>query len=126
TLNSCSVRPVSTFAPQALILMNGPFVQRQGKELAIRLATGVGSDPAKQVNSLYRRTMGRSPTDKEKALALAFLRDQAETIRGQVKAGRPLDLPDVKLTAETDRAAVRALADLCVVMFNGNEFVYLP
>ena len=30
TLNACSVRPVSTFAPQALILMNGPFVQEQG------------------------------------------------------------------------------------------------
>ena len=31
TLNSCADRPVSTFAPQALILMNGPFCARAGE-----------------------------------------------------------------------------------------------
>ncbi len=29
TLSSCPVRPVSTFAPQALILLNGPFFRRK-------------------------------------------------------------------------------------------------
>jgi hypothetical protein len=31
TLTSCPVRPVSTFAPQALILLNGPLAQEQSK-----------------------------------------------------------------------------------------------
>jgi hypothetical protein len=126
TLNSCAVRPVSTFAPQALILMNGPFVQEQGKALAIRLVKDVGSDAARQVEALYRRTLGRLPTDEESALALVFLKEQTATIRDQVKAGRPVGLPDSRLPAGTDRAAVRALADLCMVTFNGNEFVYVP
>src|SRR5437764_4041414 len=37
TLTSCPVRPVSTFAPQALILLNGPFMQSQARALAGRL-----------------------------------------------------------------------------------------
>ena len=45
TLNSCAVRPVSTFAPQALILMNGPFAQEQGKALAVKLAKEAGATP---------------------------------------------------------------------------------
>jgi len=125
TLNSCAVRPVSTFAPQALILMNGPFVQEQGKALALRLANEVGTDPVKQVEALYRRTMGRVPTDAERALAQEFLRDQCATIRENVKAGQPLGLP-AALPKGADPAAVRALADLCIVLFNANEFVYLP
>src|SRR5438874_6100584 len=37
SLTSCPVRPVSTFAPQALILMNGPLLQEQSKAFAARL-----------------------------------------------------------------------------------------
>ncbi len=124
TLNSCAVRPVSTYAPQALILMNGPFVQEQGKTLAMKLVKDVGTDPMKQLDTLYRRTVGRVPTEAERTLAMEFLKDQAATIREKAKAGQPLGLPDVPVGA--DPAAVRALADLCVVLFNGNEFVYLP
>ncbi|HEY3789893.1 MAG TPA: DUF1553 domain-containing protein, partial [Urbifossiella sp.] len=126
TLNSCAVRPVSTFAPQALILMNGPFVQEQGKLLAIKLVNEVGGNRAKQLDLLYRRTVGRLPTKAEGQLAIEFLQDQAVTIREQVRAGRPLGLPDAKLPKDADRVAVRALADLCIVCLNSNEFVFLP
>src|SRR5262249_58261940 len=43
TLTSFPVRPVSTFAPQALILMNGPFMQQQSKAFALRLLRECGS-----------------------------------------------------------------------------------
>ena len=126
TLNSCAARPVSTFAPQALILMNGPFVQGQGKALAVRLAREVGADPAKQIDALYRRTVGRLPTDAEKQLATAFLTAQAGTVRDREKAGLPVGLKADELSAGADVARVRALADLCVVLFNTTEFVYIP
>jgi hypothetical protein len=122
SLNSCAVRPVSTFAPQALILMNGPFVQESGKILALRLVQE-SSDPARQVESLYRRTVGRAPTEAERTLSLTFLKEQTATIRQNVASGRPLGL--VPPHGE-DGPATRALADLCVVMFNSNEFVYIP
>ncbi|HXD87794.1 MAG TPA: DUF1549 and DUF1553 domain-containing protein [Urbifossiella sp.] len=126
TLNTCAVRPVSTFAPQALILMNGPFAQAQGKALALRLVREVGSDPARQIEALYRRTLGRKPSAKESQLAREFLKDQTATIREEVSRGQPLGLAIEKLPKDSDLAAVRALADLCVVAFNGNEFVYRP
>src|SRR6202007_309361 len=37
TLSSCPIRPVSTFAPQALILLNGPFMQEQSRAFAARV-----------------------------------------------------------------------------------------
>ena len=37
TLTSCPIRPISTFAPQALILLNGPLTQQQSQAFAVRL-----------------------------------------------------------------------------------------
>jgi hypothetical protein len=124
TLNSCAARPVSTYAPQALILMNGPFTQDQGKALAARLTREVGPDAAKQVDALYRRALGRAPTAAEQQLAAEFLREQVGSIRDRLRARLPLGLD--ALPAGADPAQVRALADLCVVVFNTNEFVYIP
>ncbi|HYH65826.1 MAG TPA: DUF1553 domain-containing protein [Urbifossiella sp.] len=121
TLNSCAVRPVSTFAPQALILMNGPFTQEQGKALAVRLAGE--KDP---VETLYRHTFGRVPTAAERTIAAGFLREQAASVRDRLRARLPIGLDPAVLPAGADPAQVRALADLCVVLFNTNEFVHIP
>jgi hypothetical protein len=126
TLNSCAVRPVSTFAPQALILMNSPFVHAQGKALAAALVTEVGADADKQLTALYRRAVGREPTAAERELAAAFLTGQADVIRAGVRANRPAGIDAGDLPEGTDVARVRALADLCVVLFNTHEFVYIP
>jgi hypothetical protein len=126
TLNSCAFRPVSTFAPQALILMNGPFVQEQGKALALTLAKECGANVPKQVESLYRRTVGRSPRAEELKLATEFLAAQTDTIRDRLRARLPVGIDPAAVPAGAEVAEVRALADLCVVMFNTHEFVYLP
>ncbi|MCE9560750.1 MAG: DUF1549 and DUF1553 domain-containing protein [Planctomycetes bacterium] len=125
TLNSCAFRPVSTFAPQALILMNGPFVQEQGRALAISLVKESG-DPGKQLEALYRRAVGRSPRAEEKQLAGEFLDAQTETIRKRIEAKQSVGLDPKTLPAGADLARTRALADLCIVMFNTHEFVYVP
>jgi hypothetical protein len=125
TLNSCAARPVSTFAPQSLILMNSPFVHAQAKELAITL-TKESEDVQKQLNSLYRRAVGRLPNATERELATAFLKEQTATIRDRQKADQPIGITAKELPAGADAAQVRALADLCVVVFNTHEFVYVP
>jgi hypothetical protein len=126
TLNSCADRPVSTFAPQALILMNGPFVREQGKALAARLVAEYGADVRKQIDGLYRRAFGRAARPDEAKLAAEFLTAQADTIRDRLRARLPVGLDPAALPAGADLAAVRALADLCVVAFNTHEFVYVP
>src|SRR5262249_34496236 len=107
TLNSCAARPVSTFAPQALILMNSPFVHAQAKGLGIGTAKET-LDTDKQLTALYRRVFGRAPTATERELATEFLKEQAETIRDRVKAKHPIGLDASLLPAGADAAKVRA------------------
>ena len=126
TLNSCAIRPVSTFAPQALILMNGPFAQEQGKNMAISLVKGCGGERVKQIETLYKRAVGRVPKAEETKLGLEFLEAQTDTIRNRLRAKLPVGIDPQKLPAGADLAQVRALADLCVAVFNTHEFVYIP
>jgi len=126
TLNSCAVRPVSTFAPQALILMNSPFVHAQGKAMAGALVKEAGNSTDKQLNLLFRRTVGRAPSDAERKLATEFLVAQADIIRDRLRAKLPIGIDMADVPAGVDVAHVRALADLCVVVFNMHEFVYIP
>ncbi len=61
TLNTCAFRPVSTFAPQALILMNAPFVREQGKALAVAVGKKCGPDFDKQIGAIPVRPRPRAP-----------------------------------------------------------------
>ena len=67
-------RNVSTVAPQALYLMNSPFVLQQAKATAARLLALPGLDDAGRLEQMYRTALGRLPTAKERQLALDFLR----------------------------------------------------
>jgi hypothetical protein len=125
TLNPCAARSLSTFAPQALILMNGPFAREQAGATAADLVRTVGEDPARQVDALYRRALGRPPSTAEVRVGVEFLRGQAPPIRDRMLARQPVGIP-AGLPDGTDPAAARALADLCLAVFNTNEFVYVP
>ena len=71
-------RAASTVSSQALFLMNSPFVMAQADQAAKqRLTEGEMSD-SDRVNTAYRNTLGRLPTDGESKLALAYL-GQAKT-----------------------------------------------
>lgn len=120
TLTSCPVRPVSTFAPQALILMNGPFLQEQCQALARRLLSECGSDVDGQIDRAYWLALARPPRPAEVKQARDFLTAQSELIRHRPPSRRPDGLPD-----GVDTAAAVALADFCLALLNRNEFVYV-
>ena len=68
-----------------------------------------GSEPDEQVRVAYRIALSRQPSRQELKLNVAFLRrQQAHHTR-----------------RETSDPALAALTDLCHVMFNLNEFVYI-
>jgi hypothetical protein len=73
---SCPRRESSTHPLQALELLNGKLSNRLAEAFARRLVRECGPDPAAQVERAYRLVAGRPPTDREKAVALAFLKDQ--------------------------------------------------
>ena len=62
-------RTDSTVAPQALFLMNHPFVTARAKKLAGQLT---GSD-RERVEGLYRKLFGRAATEDEVGLGLRFV-----------------------------------------------------
>jgi hypothetical protein len=64
-------RNASTVAPQALFMMNHPFVAQQARHAAARL---VGGDRGRVVTG-YRRALGRAPTSAEVDLALKYVAD---------------------------------------------------
>jgi hypothetical protein len=125
SLTSCPVRPVSTFAPQALILMNGPFLQEQSKAFAGRLLRECGGDAGRQVERAYRLALGRPPRPGEADTARAFLHTQAELLRDRLRVRQPVRLP-ANVPDSVDPAAAAALADFCLALLNRNEFVYAP
>jgi cytochrome c553 len=102
-------RNVSNVPAQALTLMNDPFVVGQARLWADRLRTedrsGVGRSPQDRLARLYEVALGRPPSTQETAAALAFLADAAQSGAGPDDPG--------------------AWADLCHVLINAKEFIYV-
>ncbi|MBL8793672.1 MAG: PSD1 domain-containing protein [Planctomycetia bacterium] len=107
---SCNRRAESTVPTQALLLMNGEFMNDQAAHFAERVRREAGDDPARQIERAFWLALSRQPTKDEIQQVAGFLRQQA-------------DQPGVKRTpAEAVRAA---LTDLCHVLLTCNEFVYV-
>jgi hypothetical protein len=62
-------RDVSTVAPQALFLMNHPFVMDQARQAARRLRADPRLDDPARIGRAYRLTLGRPPTVAEQRIA---------------------------------------------------------
>ncbi len=124
TLTSCPVRPVSTFAPQALILLNGPLTQQQSQAFAVRLLRETGPGLKDRIERAYRLALARPPRPEEMQQAVTFLEEQSELLRDRLRARLRVNVPEG--TPEgADPALAAALADFCLALFNRNEFVYM-
>jgi hypothetical protein len=66
-------RSSSTVAPQALFLLNHPFVHDQAHRAAIRLLAAAPADDAARLTAAYRMCLGRPPTSTERSLAQEHL-----------------------------------------------------
>jgi hypothetical protein len=123
TLTSCPVRPVSTFAPQALILLNGPFMQSQARALAARLWREASTSATAQVERGYRLALGHEASREEIRLAVDFLKDQTDLLRERLRHRRTVGL--VEELPDVDPARAAALADFCLALLNRNAFLYV-
>ena len=95
---SCARRPVSTTAPQSLALLNSEFVSVSAKRLAKHVLANSPS-PEEAVQRSYLLTLGREPTSEE-----------LEAASRLIQVGDSKEL---------------RLEDLCLALFNFNEFLYL-
>jgi hypothetical protein len=97
-------RSVSNVPAQALALMNNPFVVQQAEKWARRVLADEGKNARQRVADLYVTAFGRPPDDNELAEAMAFLQNPA---------------------APPERASLEAWRDLCHVLFNVKEFIFI-
>jgi hypothetical protein len=76
---SCARRISSTHPPQSLELLNGELSNRLAASFAERLKTEAGDDAAKQIERAYWLAAGRPPSERERDMAIEFLRQQPLT-----------------------------------------------
>jgi hypothetical protein len=105
---SCAIRHPSTTALQSLLLLNSKF----SLDAASRLARSVdqhGDEMDAKCVELYRRVLSRPPAPEELQDCLTFLRDQSDRLAEEGRSD----------------ADIAALTDLCLALFNSNQFLYV-
>lgn len=148
--NSCEVRETSTVAPQALTLFNAEEVRDRSIALAVRIIEETDGKEAAIVKA-FQLTLGRAPSASELTACLehwdvAATEEAGKTYRRQEyvdwvkrtvmaeKTGEPYDFiefmpayrtyePDLQIS-DVD-ATTRGLSQVCLVLYNLNEFSYL-
>ena len=150
---SCERRETATIAPQAFTLMNSPIIHARALAFAARLEREKPGDLNLQIARAFQLTFQRQPSPAEmKAcrdhIAKSLANHQVTVpvkveppkyvIRQMVEEMTGLDfwwvedldiysgneyVPDLKPWDAKPRT--RALAELCLVLFNSNEFVHI-
>jgi hypothetical protein len=103
-------RSVSNVPAQALILLNDPFLLEEGKAWAKRVLSEDASDPAQRIGQMYLSLFSRPPSPLELSEMLQFLDRQGE---------------EYHLPRAAQETAENVWTDLCHVMFNVTEFIFL-
>jgi len=106
-----SRRGDSTVAPQALFLMNSPFVMEQARHFAEDLLSRETADDRERVQLAHRKVLARPPSAEETEQALEYLAAYPR------KQG-----PGEAEGAENRR---EAWASYCQLLFGLNEFMYI-
>jgi hypothetical protein len=102
-MTSCPQRARTVVPTQALTLLNSPLAREQSLLFARRLINECGDKPEDTVPRAWQLAFGRRATPKEVDRTLGFWRQRTEA------------------TKEPESA----LSELCLALFNANEFVYL-
>jgi hypothetical protein len=147
---SCECRDATTIAPQAFALFNSQFVHDRALALANRLMKQ-STEAEERIVQAFRLVFGRDPSQRERDLGRQHLADMlqhhrrhlpvvvkpptvverevAEELTGRIEKTRVVlekmkdfqpDLKPWDVGAET-----RALAELCLVLLNASEFLYV-
>jgi hypothetical protein len=82
-------RTVSTVAPQALFLLNNPFVLEQTRALAQRIL-GADKDDRARIRHVYLLLYGRDPLAEEERIGLEFLKRGATPEKAWMEYGQVL------------------------------------
>ncbi|HEV3167960.1 MAG TPA: DUF1549 and DUF1553 domain-containing protein, partial [Isosphaeraceae bacterium] len=126
-MTSCPRRMQTVVPTQALTLLNSPLVREQSTAFARRLLEECGPEPEKVVPRAWLLAFGRPISPAETEQALTFLRARTATLVSSAQESGS-HVADGKKRAGKSRAPSpqeAALAELCLALFNANEFVFV-
>jgi len=111
---NCTHRTTSAVSLQSLTMLNDAFVLEQSDHFAARVVTAAGPTPDKRVDMAFRIALARKATAPELEWGIALVQRQTERY---LKQNSPPLAPE--------QAAQKALASLCQMLLNTNEFLYV-
>jgi hypothetical protein len=147
---SCELRDTAAVTPQAFTLLNSDMVTDRSVAMAVRLQRET-SELSAQIDQAYLRILGRPVTGAECQRLTAYVKEM-EKYHRQVEikpvtfptaitrslveefTGEPFEYKEILPVFETYQpdtkaadvsAELRALADMCLLLFNTNEFMFL-
>ena len=147
---SCELRESAAVTPQVFTLLNSDMVTDRSIALALRLQKEKESLPS-QIDRAFRLSLGRHATDGERDRLVKYAREMqayhesnqpdspnypSEITRSLVEefSGKVFEYKEILPVFEnyqSDKKAcdvsaeTRALADVCLLLFNTNEFMYV-
>ena len=147
---SCEARDAAAVSPQAFTLLNSSVMSDRSIAFAQRIEKEA-TELEDQVQRAFSLALGRPATDQEQASMVSYVNEMVEyhqqhapeptvyptkVVRSLVEefSGETFEfdellpvfedyVPDPK--PETVKPKTRAIADMCLLLFNSNEFVYL-
>ena len=148
--NSCEARNAAAVSPQAFTLLNSDLIIDRSLAFAQRLEKGISSIED-QIEQAFLMTLGRNPDAEEQQKLTAYVKGMrsyhagvtparidypAKITRSLVEefSGKPFKYEEIlpsfaSYQSDTKPADAspntRALADMCLLLLNSNEFVYL-
>lgn len=108
--SNCTRRTPSAVVSQSLTMLNDDFVKEQAAEFAALLRKDT-SERKDQISRAFRVALAREPAEAEAAWATELLDRQTERYQ-------QMPMPPAE-------AAGKALAHLCQMLLNTNEFLYI-
>ena len=147
---SCELRDVAAVTPQAFTLLNSDMVTDRSIAMALRLQAEA-PELNQQIDQAYMRILGRLATDRESRRLQQYVHDMVEyhkstaaqavqypteITRSLVEefSGKPFEYQEILPVFEDyhpDKKAAdvtpetRALADMCLLLLNTNEFMFV-
>ena len=111
----CGQRDVTIVAPQALTLLNNEFIHLRIETLAASVCVNHPDRVSAQIDATWRAILNRVPSEGEIRMATQHIERQVQRFR----------VADTEKFNGSHSAQELALASLCLVLFNSNEFIYI-
>jgi hypothetical protein len=145
THESCPRRNTTTSPLQALTMLNNKLSLEWAEAFADRVLQKAGNDAPKQIETAYLMAYSRLPDDEERSIMRQFFSHQGAILEERLINGEQVPLP-AHFEASQEVVTLRllpsyitgdpgpgseeklnaaTLVDLCHMLLNSNEFVYL-